>query len=174
MDQKTSNKPAGWSLSMRAAEIAVALATLTFGLIVTYASYQLGARWGSDGPQAGYFPFYIGLFICVGSLVNLVAGALASRSVARQPVFVGWEALKRIISVLLPAALYVAGIHVVGIYVSSSIYIAFFMIWLGGYRVHKALAVGFGVSFVMFLMFEVWFQVLLPKGEYNVLSYFGY
>ena len=67
MDHQTSNDAAGWSLSTRAAEIAVALATLAVGLLVAYASYQLGARWGSDGPQAGYFPFYIGLFICAGS-----------------------------------------------------------------------------------------------------------
>jgi len=173
MDHQTSNDAAGWSLSTRAAEIAVALATLAVGLLVAYASYQLGARWGSDGPQAGYFPFYIGLFICAGSLVNLVAGVFGN-AVADKPPFVSWEALKRILSVLLPAALYIAGIHMVGIYVSSAIYIAFFMLWLGGYRVRKALTVGFGVSFVMFLMFEIWFQVLLPKGEYNVLSYFGY
>ncbi len=173
MDHDTGNDSAGWSLSTRAVEIAVALITLTLGVVVTYASYQLGSRWGSDGPEAGYFPFYIGLFICVGSLVNLAAG-IFGKAVAHKPAFVSWEALKRILSVLLPAALYVACIHIVGIYVSSAVYITFFMIWLGGYRVHKALAVGFGVSFVMFLMFEVWFQVLLPKGEYNLLSYFGY
>lgn len=173
MDPKTSNDPAGWSLSTRAAEIAVALITLAFGVIVAYASFQLGARWGSDGPQAGYFPFYIGLFICAGSLVNLVAG-IAGKAAAGKPPFVTWEALRRILSVLLPAAVYVAGIQIIGIYVSSFVYIAVFMLWLGKYRPHKALAVGFGVSIVMFLMFEVWFQVLLPKGEYNVLSYFGY
>jgi hypothetical protein len=173
MDQNSGNDPAGWSLSTRAAEIVVALCTLAFGLLVAYASYQLGARWGSDGPQAGYFPFYIGVFICIASLVNLGVG-IFGKAVARKPPFVDWEALKRILSVLLPAALYVAGIHMVGIYVSSAIYIAFFMIWLGSYRLPKSLLVGFGVSIVMFLMFEVWFQVLLPKGEYNILSYIGY
>jgi len=173
MDHKTSNDAPGWSISTRAAEVVVALATLVLGAVVTYTSYQLGARWGSDGPQAGYFPFYVGLFICAGSLVNLAIGAFG-KTVAHKAAFVGWEALKRVLSVLVPAAVFIAGIHVVGIYVSALIYIAFFMVWIGGYRVHKAFAVGLGVSIVMFLMFEVWFQVLLPKGAYNVLSYFGY
>jgi len=41
-------------------EIAVALLFLLFGGVVSWDSYRLGASWGSDGPQAGYFPFYIG------------------------------------------------------------------------------------------------------------------
>lgn len=160
-------------ISQRSAELVIALLTLAFGLTVVFASYKLGARWASDGPQAGYFPFYVGLFICIGSIANFVA-CLRVHGSERSRVFVSWQGLQRVVAVLLPAMVYVAGIYLVGIYVSSMLYIAAFMVILGKYRIWKSVAIGFGVSFVLFLMFEIWFQVLLPKGDYNLLSFVGH
>jgi hypothetical protein len=57
--------------SVRLWEIIVAAIFLVFGAIVVWDSRRLGAQWGSDGPQAGYFPFYIGVFICVASAINM-------------------------------------------------------------------------------------------------------
>ena len=51
-----------------------------------------------------------------------------------------------------------------GIYVASTIFIAFFMLWLGKYSWAKSVGVALGVSVVFFLLFEVWFKVPLPKG----------
>jgi len=77
-------------------------------------------------------------------------------------------------SVLLPAAVYVLGIQLIGIYVASAAYIAVFMVWLGKYGWTRGLIVGVGVSAVTFAMFEIWFQVPLFKGEFNPLSLIGY
>ena len=60
----------------RAMEIIVAAALLLFGATIAWASYQLGAGWASDGPQAGYFPFYIGTIIALSSLITLVQAML--------------------------------------------------------------------------------------------------
>jgi hypothetical protein len=160
-------------ISQRTAELIVAALTLALGLTVVIDSYRVGAGWASDGPQAGYFPFYTGLLICIGSVANIVA---ALRRGARDgPVtFVSWVSLRRVGTVLIPAALFVGAIHIVGIYVSAMIYIAGFMILLGRYPVWKGVSVGLGVSIVLFFMFEVWFKVLLPKGAYNILSFIGH
>ncbi len=160
-------------ISMRSAEMVVAAFTLALGMTVLIASYKLGAGWASDGPQAGYFPFYIGLMICIGSIANFVA-CLRSSASAKSALFVNWLGLQRVASVLVPAMGFVVGIYLFGIYVSSLFYIAGFMFFLGKYRVWKCLAIGFGVSFVLFLMFEIWFKVLLPKGEYNILIFTGH
>lgn len=160
-------------ISQRSAELVVALLTLAVGLTVTIASYQLGARWASDGPQAGYFPFYVGLLICIGSIANFVSG-LRAGAAAKQKLFVEWQGLRRVAAVLVPALIFVAGVYLVGIYLSAMFYIAAFMVLLGKYRIWKGVAVGFGVSFVLFMMFEIWFQVLLPKGAYNILSFVGH
>lgn len=160
-------------ISQRTAELVVAALTLAFGLTVVIASYRLGSGWASDGPQAGYFPFYTGLLICIGSVANIVI-ALARATKGGPALFVSWVSLKRVATVLIPAGLFVAAIHLVGIYVSALVYIAGFMIVLGRYPAWKGISVGLGVSVVLFFMFEVWFKVLLPKGVYNILSYIGH
>ena len=48
----------------------LALILFVLGTIVVFDSYRLGSKWGSDGPQSGYFPFYIGLLICLASAVT--------------------------------------------------------------------------------------------------------
>ena len=61
------------AFSHKSAEIAVAALFFVLGAIVIFDSVRLGARWGEDGPQAGYFPFYLGLFVCISSVVNFAA-----------------------------------------------------------------------------------------------------
>ena len=127
-----------------------------------YDSVRLGARWAEDGPQAGYFPFYIGVLVCLSALVNL-GSALFSRKHAGRD-FVELDKLKLVLAVLVPTAVYVATIGWIGIYVSSAVFIAFFMRWLGKYAWWKVAAVSVGTMAVFFVIFEKWFQVPLPKG----------
>ncbi|MEO9150439.1 MAG: tripartite tricarboxylate transporter TctB family protein, partial [Burkholderiaceae bacterium] len=46
----------------------VAIALLIFGIVEIVESQRLGAGWTSDGPGAGYFPFYIGVIICISAI----------------------------------------------------------------------------------------------------------
>jgi putative tricarboxylic transport membrane protein len=146
---------------VRAVEVFTAAAVLLFGAIVVYDSQRLGSRWGEDGPQPGYFPFYIGLLICVSAVVILVR-ALRDRDATAS--FVSREQLKLILVVLVPTTIYVALVASLGIYVASTLYIAFFMWWLGKYSWLKIVPVSVGVNVAFFLIFEIWFRVPLPKG----------
>jgi hypothetical protein len=148
--------------SVRAVEVGTALLILLFGLLVAVDSYRLGARWGEDGPQAGYFPFYVGLLICLAGAVLLVKAA-RDPSLARA-TFVEVGQLKTILIVLAPTVVYVACIAWLGFYVSSTVNIAYFMWKLGKYPWLKIAPVSIGVSVAFFLVFETWFQVPLPKG----------
>ena len=148
--------------STRAVEIGVAALIVLFGLVVVIDSYRLGARWGDDGPQPGYFPFYVGLLICISGVAILVRGwrnaALSGES------FVSREELKKILTVLAPTVVYVSLIAYLGFYLTSTLYIAYFMWQLGKYAWIKIVPVAVGVSVVFFLIFEIWFSVPLPKG----------
>ena len=161
--------------STRLWEIIVGVAFLVAGSIVVFDSRRLGAAWGSDGPEAGYFPFYVGSFIIVASLVNLYT-ALTSGEAGRKP-FVYWGQLKMILVVMVPSLVYVALIAnpwmSLGIYVASALFIAFFMRYLGKYGWGKIVAVSVGTMFAFFLMFEVWFKVPLPKGPLETALGFG-
>lgn len=159
-------------LSMRAAEIIVALLVFALGAIVIFDSYRLGSKWGSDGPQSGYFPFYVGLLICISAVVTFVQALLAKSG--HGEMFVTWGPFKLVLTVLIPAALYVIGVQYVGLYVASAIYIAVFMAWLGKYTWFRSVAVGLSVNVSLFLMFEVWFKVPLFKGSLDPLRFLGY
>lgn len=172
-EKQNSGDAARTGISTRAAEIIVVLVLFTLGGLVVYDSVRLGFRWSDEGPQAGYFPFYIGLFICIASLITL-AQALFGKAGRSSKIFVEWDQLKLVLSVLIPAGLFVLGIQLIGIYIAATAYIAVFMIWLGNYGWIKSLALGLAVSVTTFLMFEVWFQVPLFKGAFNPLSFTGY
>jgi hypothetical protein len=153
-------------------EIVVALIVLALGALVVFDSYRLGSKWGSDGPQSGYFPFYIGLLLCIASAVILVR-AITSAAMKGE-IFVTWAPLKLVLIVLVPALVYVVAVQYIGLYLASAVYITIFMIWLGHYSWARSLLVGFGVNAAFFVMFEVWFKVPLLKGELNPLGFLGY
>ena len=149
-------------VSSKAMDVTVAAILFAFGALVVYDSSRLGARWAEDGPQSGYFPFYIGLLVCISSIVNLVL-ALRVNAAASESC-VSAEQLKAVLSVAVPSLFYVALIQFLGIYVASTVFIVFFMLWLGKYGWLKSSAVSVGVSVAFFVLFEVWFKVPLPKG----------
>ncbi len=143
------------------------------GALVVFDSHRLGSSWGSDGPEAGYFPFYIGLIICLASVAILVQ-AIRNRGEGGRRAFVEWQPLRQVLSVLLPAVLFVLAIQVIGLYVAAAIYIAGFMLWLGNYSLAKSAALGVMVSAIAFVTFEIWFQVPLYKGAFDPLAFLGY
>lgn len=150
----------------------VAVCLLLFGLVVVFEAQGLGASWTSDGPGPGYFPFYVGLIICIGG-----AGILYQSVLGKSPdhgTFVDSEQLKRVAQVLVPTAVYVGGIALLGIYIASAVFIALFMIILGKYSPIKAVLLGVAVNTLFFLMFEVWFKVPLYKGVLDPLAFLGY
>ena len=151
--------------SVKSVECIVALIIFAGGALVIWDSLRLGHRWASDGPQAGYFPFYIGAILCIASAVNFF-------SALRHPHtrdFVTRGQAKLVLLVLIPLTIYVGMIELLGIYVASTIYIAVFMMWLGKYKWFKTALVSIGVSVAFFLMFEIWFRVPLIKGPLESL-----
>ncbi len=157
---------------VRTMEIVVAVAIFVLGAIVVFDSYRLGSKWGTDGPQSGYFPFYIGILLCFSSLGTLALTFLKKDAV--REVFVEWGPLKLVFTVLIPALVYVVFVQYIGIYVASAIYIAVFMVWLGKYSWIKSAVIAIVVNVIFFLMFEVWFKVPLFKGNLDPLRFLGY
>jgi hypothetical protein len=157
--------------STRTLELAVALLAFAFGAVVCADSWRIGARWSDDGPQAGYFPFYIGLVVCISSAATF-AGAWRRRALARES-FVTRRELAQVLSLLLPLTIYIALIAALGIYVASCGFIAWFMARHGAHRAWVTAAVAIGVPCVLFLTFERWFKLPLPKGPLEALLGLG-
>ena len=141
----------------------VAAVLFIVGAVVVVQARALGAGWTSDGPGSGYFPFYIGLILCIASAGILYQAVVSKKRDTR--AFVDREQLvPRPLGVRAGDRSTSLAIVFVGIYVASAIYIAVFMIVLGKYPAWKAAVIGVVVSVAFFVMFEVWFKVPLLKG----------
>ncbi|MCS0495240.1 tripartite tricarboxylate transporter TctB family protein [Ancylobacter sp. MQZ15Z-1] len=154
----------GGGPKQRAVELGTALLTLLFGFIVVYGSLRVGAGW-DGGPQAGFFPFYVGLIIIGCSVLNLVS-AYREDPVA---LFAEYSQLGQVLKVLVPSCIYVALVPALGIYVPSILLIFVFMVWLGKYGIPLSLAVAFGVPIFFYITLERWFLIPLPKGPVEAL-----
>ncbi|MBV8271408.1 MAG: tripartite tricarboxylate transporter TctB family protein [Cupriavidus sp.] len=160
MSEPTHDAAAPAAISVRAAEIAVALLIAIGAVVVMVSNYQIGAGWAPDGPEAGYFPMRIGAIIFIACLVVLWQ---AWRSDSDK-VFVTWPQLRQVAVILVPLTVYVALIAFAGIYVASALFIAGFMRAIGKFAVWRAVLTGVVINVVLFWIFEMQFRVPLPKG----------
>lgn len=154
-------------VSTKAVEIAVAAAIFGLGLVVIFDSRRVGYGWADDGPQAGYFPFYIGLMLCAASAWTLLQAVFSGH--AATGMFVSRKKLRLVLSVFFPSLIYVLSIYFIGIYVASALFIGTFMYWHGRFSWIKIIPVSLIVPVSMFLLFELWFMVPLPKGPLEAL-----
>ena len=148
-------------------DLVVAIIIFLLGALIAYDSDRLGSGWSVDGPQAGYFPFYIAMLICFSSVVIGVQSLFRLKRDTQ--VFVQREQLKQVLVILVPSTVYVLGVQYLGIYVSSAAFICLFMRIVGQYGWMRSVVVGVAVSAVAFVMFEIWFTIPLPKGPLESL-----
>ena len=164
--QQESPEPS--AASTRTLEIVTAIFFLIVGSVVMWDSARMGAGWGTDGPQSGYFPFYIGLLMNIASGVNLLLAFKSSKAES----FVSKPQVKLVMAIFLPCLVYVAVMQWLGLYVASVIFIAVFMRWQGKFSWIKSALTSLIVVAVLFVMFEIWFKVPLIKGPLEaVLGY---
>lgn len=149
-------------IPLRWVESATAALLLAFAGLLIMDSLRLGTGWADDGPQSGYFPLRIGVGLALCSAWLLVQ-QLLRWSDTRQ-VFVGVGPLRDVTAVFVPTVLYVALIPWLGIYVPSTLLIAWFMRRQGGYGWPMVGGVSAGLTVLIFVLFERCFVQPLPKG----------
>jgi hypothetical protein len=162
----TVNETGGTGPSHRNVEVGVAGFMALLALIGIYGSLKVGIGWGAEGPRTGFFPFYVSLIVVISCIINIYS-AIALPETGR--LFAEWSQLRRVLSVLVPTAVYVAVIPYTGIYVASALLVGLFMRWFGHYNWAIVIAVSILVPVANFLMFELWFLVPLPKGPLETL-----
>jgi putative tricarboxylic transport membrane protein len=141
-------------------EVGVAAFMALLGAVAMIGSLKVGTGWGAEGPKSGFFPFWIGLIVVGTSLYNLVrAYTHGSRK-----VFATWHQIAQVLKVVLPLTIYVGAIPWIGIYLASAVLIAGFMRWIGRYGWPLTLAISIGLPIIIYVTFEIWFLVPLPKG----------
>lgn len=150
------------TVSSRTMELVIAGLLMALAVLIMADNWRIGARWAEDGPQAGYFPFRVGAILFIVSAATFVTNAMARGAPSAN--FVERTQLRQVLQVLAPTIVFVASIGFLGIYLASALFIIFFMWRLGKYPIQKILPIAIMVPIVLFMMFEVWFLVPLPKG----------
>ena len=153
---------------MRAADIVTASILILLGGLVLTDALRLGIGWGGDGPKSGFFPFWLALIMVLSCAVIIVQEA---RKATGRP-FVTREKVGPVLKVLWPATASVILIHWLGLYVSSAIYIGFYMRWVGRHTWSAVALLACGIPVTIFLVFEKWFYVPMPKGPLE--AWLGY
>ena len=159
---------------MRALNLGTAAALLLLSAIVIYDALRLGIGWGTEGPQSGFFPFWLAAILATVSLV-LTAQALRSRS---EKPFVTREQFVPVLKVLGPLTGFIVltdppgPLPGLGLYVAAGLYLGFYMRWVGRHHWGTVVALSTAFPVLTFVIFETWFLVPMPKGP--VETWLGY
>jgi putative tricarboxylic transport membrane protein len=146
----------------RVADVTVSLLLVALALTLGYDNWRTGISWDSTGPQAGYFPFYLSVILAGASLYG-VAAAFLSRQEASES-FVTRAQLRRVMQVFVPTLLFCLTMQFLGLYVASFLLIAAFMRMVGRIALWKSLLTAFLFTAIMFVTFDIAFDVIMPKG----------
>jgi hypothetical protein len=146
----------------RTVEIVISLLLVTLATTLGIDNYRTGIAWDSTGPQAGYFPFYLSVILGGASLYGLVTTFLARGELSE--TFVTRAQLRRVLLVFVPTMLFCFGVQYLGIYVASFLLIAGFMRGVGKIAWWKSLVTAVVFTVIMFVTFDVAFDVIMPKG----------
>jgi putative tricarboxylic transport membrane protein len=147
---------------VRTADVVVSLLLLVLAVILGYDNWRTGIAWDSTGPQAGYFPFYLSVILGGASLYGLATTFLARRE--ETETFVTRAQLRRVMAVFVPTLLFCLATQFLGLYVASFLLIAGFMAWVGKIAWWKSLLTAFLFTAIMFVTFDIAFDVIMPKG----------
>jgi hypothetical protein len=159
---------------MRGVNLGTAAVLLLLSAVVIYDAVRLGIGWGTEGPQSGFFPFWLAA-ILAGVSMALIAQALLGRSV--KP-FVTREQFAPVLKVLVPLTGFVVltdppgPLPGLGLYVAAGLYLGFYMRWVGRHHWGTVMALAIAFPVLTFVIFETWFLVPMPKGP--VETWLGY
>ena len=154
----------------RIVEVTVCLLLFALAVLLGYDNWRTGMGWDSTGPQAGYFPFYLSVILGAASLYGVAAALLTRKEAVK--TFVTRAQLWRVMAVFVPTLLFCLATQFLGLYVASFLLIASFMRLIGKIALWKSLLTAFVFTALMFVTFDIAFDVIMPKGPLEAA--FGY
>jgi hypothetical protein len=154
----------------RTVDVVVSMLLVALALLLGYDNWRTGIAWDSTGPQAGSFPFYLSVILAGASLYGLATAFLTRKEASE--TFVTHAQLWRVMAVFVPTLLFCLAMQFLGLYVASFLLIAAFMRMVGRIALWKSLLTAFLFTAIMFVTFDIAFDVIMPKGPLEAA--FGY
>jgi hypothetical protein len=160
-------------MTVRVAELAMALLMGVFSLYLMYKSAELPIGWIPDeGPGGGAWPFWLSammLLCCVGIIVNwaLRKGNVA---VSNEP-YIEQGVLIVVGSVALALIVTVALFSWIGVYGALPLFLLFYLRFLGNHSWRLSISLSVLIPIITFFFFEITLKITLPKGVTEPLFY---
>ncbi|MCU0819906.1 MAG: tripartite tricarboxylate transporter TctB family protein [Beijerinckiaceae bacterium] len=153
-------------LSRRQAEIGFAILAGLAGFVILFGAMEHDTGWSRSGPEAGYFPFRLGMLLMAASGVILLR-VLLQRGPSEP--FLSWGAAKKLLAFLLPLIGFVLLIGPVGLYLAGAAYLFVAIGLIGRVPWLKSGLIAVLVPVFLFIAFEYAFKAPLPKGPLGPL-----
>lgn len=146
---------------MRTAQVVFAAGLVLVGLVLLREASQMPTGWTPAGPGPGFFPFWLAAGFTLSAAVVAARTRAAPRS--EEPFFPPGAA-KRILVVFAPMLAVVALLPYLGLYLGGAVYLGGYARLVGRHPWGLVLAIAVGVPATLFLIFESWFRLPIPKG----------
>ncbi len=153
-------------LSRRQAEIGFAILAGLAGFVILRGAMELDTGWSRSGPEAGYFPFRLGVLLALAAALILLR-ALFQRGPSEP--FLTWGAAKKLLAFVLPLVGFVLLIQPIGLYLAGMAYLFVALAMIGRVPWLKSALIAVLVPVFLFIAFEYAFKAPLPKGPLGPL-----
>ncbi len=160
-------------MTVRTAELLMAIATILVSLALMWKSSELAIGWIPDkGPGSGFWPFWLSTGLLLTSIITLVRWFMRATPESRSnDIYVSRTALYVVgISAGAIAFLLIAT-HFVGIYISLFFFLLFYLKVVGGHSWTATGALTIGIPIFIFCLFEWALTIPLPKAISEPLFY---
>ena len=158
---------------MRRAELVMALVMAVLSLYLMWKSAELPIGWVPDeGPGGGAFSFWLsaGMLVCTLVIVLRWFRGTSPLSRSEQPYMDG-HSFKLFVMVAGSLTVMIGLIHVIGVYGSVPLFLAFYMRVMGRHRWLTTGAIALSTPVIAFFFFEITLNITLPKGYTEPLFY---
>jgi hypothetical protein len=156
---------------MRRAETLFALLLVVGAAVFVREALRLPVGWTAAGPGSGFFPLLLTLGVAFNALLILGKSVRTPEAPPSEP-FIPRSAWRSLVIVFLPMLAVIALIDIFGLYLGGAGYLAGYTRFVGRSRWITVILVSALIPAALFLIFERWFLLPLPKGA--ILEYVLY
>jgi putative tricarboxylic transport membrane protein len=153
-------------MTVRAAELSMAILMGVFSLYLMFKSAELPIGWiPQEGPGGGAWPFWLSaimLLSCIGIIVNW-ARRKSPVALSELP-YIEFGSLVAVGMVVLALIVTVGLFSLIGVYGALPLFLLFYLRVLGNHSWRSSLSLAVLIPIVTFFFFEITLKITLPKG----------
>ena len=153
-------------MTVRTAELLMAIMMGVFSIYLMFKSYELPIGWiENEGPGGGAWPFWLSaimLISCLGILFNWFRkhGPIATSN----KIYIEPHVLVDVGAVIISLIVTVGLFSFVGIYGALPLFLIFYLRFLGKHSWKLTGILTIAIPVVIFYFFEITLKIILPKG----------